>query len=379
MNKHIHNTTLSPIIKWAGGKEKEIKYIIPNIPPHFENYYEPFVGGGSVYTSFNVEKLFINDKSAELIALYTNISQSNSDFYQWSSHIIEAWNKMLIFANEQKELKEIYEQYRDDLLSEQEVKTLIEQHLIRENDNINQVLPISFSWHRTTYNDEVKKNLIRKIIRMKKIEQERHRMPQQDIYDNIETAFMSALYMYFRQLYNDTSLLMKEEKLASALFLFIRNYAYSGMFRYNDKGEFNVPYGGMGYNKKSLEKKINYYQSEELLQHLSKTEISNLDFEDFFRKYAPTEKDFVFLDPPYDTEFSSYAQNDFTQEDQRRLARYLCTECRAKWMLIIKNTPFILSLYENQNLSIKTFDKQYLVSFMNRNDKKAEHLLITNY
>lgn len=379
MKTHIHNTILSPIIKWAGGKEKEIKYIIPNIPPHFENYYEPFVGGGSVYTSFNVEKLFINDKSAELIALYTNISQSNSDFYQWSSHIIEAWNKMLIFANEQKELKEIYEQYRDDLLSEQEVKTLIEQHLIRENDNINQVLPISFSWHRTTYNDEVKKNLIRKIIRMKKIEQERHRMPQQDIYDNIETAFMSALYMYFRQLYNDTSLLMKEEKLASALFLFIRNYAYSGMFRYNDKGEFNVPYGGMGYNKKSLEKKIHYYQSEELLQHLSKTEISNLDFEDFFRKYAPTEKDFVFLDPPYDTEFSSYAQNDFTQEDQRRLARYLCTECPAKWMLIIKNTPFILSLYENRNLNIKTFDKQYLVSFMNRNDKKAEHLLITNY
>ena len=48
-------------------------------------------------------------------------------------------------------------------------------------------------------------------------------------------------------------------------------------------------------------------------------------------------------------------------------------------MLIIKNTEFIYNLYHTEGFNIKTFDKKYLVSFQNRNDKDAEHLLITNY
>ena len=48
-------------------------------------------------------------------------------------------------------------------------------------------------------------------------------------------------------------------------------------------------------------------------------------------------------------------------------------------MMIIKNTDFIFELYNNKGLNIQTFDKKYLVSFMNRNDKDVIHLLITNY
>ena len=42
---------LSPIVKWAGGKEQELKYILPNIPDGFARFIEPFVGGGAVYFS----------------------------------------------------------------------------------------------------------------------------------------------------------------------------------------------------------------------------------------------------------------------------------------------------------------------------------------
>ncbi|MEZ5009293.1 MAG: DNA adenine methylase [Chitinophagales bacterium] len=52
---------------------------------------------------------------------------------------------------------------------------------------------------------------------------------------------------------------------------------------------------------------------------LSKTNIVNADFQDFFNIYEPTENDFIFLDPPYDTEFSTYAQNDFVKTDQKDL------------------------------------------------------------
>ena len=54
-------------------------------------------------------------------------------------------------------------------------------------------------------------------------------------------------------------------------------------------------------------------------------------------------------------------------------------------MLIIKNTDFILGLYENstdkfgREIKIARFDKKYFVSFQNRNNKEAEHLIITNY
>ena len=151
------------------------------------------------------------------------------------------------------------------------------------------------------------------------------------------------------------------------------------MFKYNKDGDFNVPYGGIAYNHKSLMKKLNYYRSEQLLEHFAKTTISNLDFEEFFSKYAPTGNDFIFLDPPYDSDFSTYAKNEFSHHDQERLANCLIHNCKAKWMMIIKNTDFIYSLYSKNSLNIKTFDKTYLVSFMNRNDKKAEHLIIMNY
>ena len=202
---------------------------------------------------------------------------------------------------------------------------------------------------------------------------------EQDIFDNIETAFTSALYTYLRALYNNIELSKLQPELATALFVFLRNYAYSGMFRYNDNGDFNVPYGGISYNHKTMRSKVDYYQSPELLAHFEKTTIESLDFLDFFHKHRPKEKDFIFLDPPYDTEFSTYAQNEFTRDNQKRLADYLCEECKAKWQIIIKNTPFIYELYNREGIIIQKFDKKYLVSFMNRNDKDIEHLIITNY
>src|SRR5690625_7019842 len=62
-------------------------------------------------------------------------------------------------------------------------------------------------------------------------------------------------------------------------------------------------------------------------------------------KYPPKENDFVFVDPPYDTDFSTYAKNQFDQFDQERLANYLIHECEGNFMLVIKNTELIASLY----------------------------------
>lgn len=375
----LHHTGLSPIIKWAGGKEKELSFIFANAPQDFEHYYEPFVGGGAVFAAFPAQRHFINDKSQELILLYRSIASSDPNFFVWLDRIEAIWTTMLAFVDRHRSLCDSYLSFREGELSGEQLETTILAFLAQYAVELNSILLPSFQWHRHVYHKELQKNIVRKMARMRQIEQKKSPMPQEDIYDNIETAFMSAVYMYFRYIYNDRVLMSCDRGLCIAVFVFIRNYAYSGMFRYSRKGEFNVPYGGIGYNHKHLQKKIDYYKSAALREHLSDTVMCNLDFEAFLQSHVPQEHDFVFLDPPYDSEFSTYAQNVFSQDDHRRLAHYLIEECRAKWMMIIKYTPFILSLYSGVGLTIKTFDKKYLVSFMNRNDKNAEHLMIMNY
>lgn len=370
-------TSLKPLIKWPGGKEKELEFIFSNAPTKINNYYEPFVGGGSVFMAFNANNFFINDKSNELISLYQFISKNDSTFYSWANGIETAWKDTLSYANSTN-LESFFFSFRNNKIDVKELKNRIENFVKENEQNILNNLPDFFTMRKNIFISEVKVNLTRKLQRMKKIETEKWVLPDEDVKANIETAFMSALYMYFRNLYNDKEI-QKNKELYTAIFLFIRNYTYSGMFRYNNTGEFNVPYGGTSYNSKTLNSKFNYYQSEKVLNKFSHTIIENLDFEDFFRKNVPQENDFIFLDPPYDSEFSTYAQNNFTRADQVRLANYLYTKCKARWMMIIKATPYILSLYENKGLNIKQFDKTYTVSFMNRNDKKAEHLIIMNY
>lgn len=374
------NHKLSPILKWAGGKEQELKFIIPQLPAQrFENFYEPFVGGGSVFAALQADHYFINDKSHELINLYEHIAHGNrTQFFKFLYEIDENWNLIssIVYQN-QDYFIELYQKFKLDEITSDEMKLLFERWL----KGIQAEFEIMFQadWDPNNFIREIQKNFIRKVRRMKQIELSKSDLPEKDILDNIETAFKSAFYMHFRHIYNEFKKYKVDEAYQAAIFLFIRNFAFSGMFRYNSKGKFNVPYGGIGYNSKNFRKKIKYLESEELSNRFQKTTISNLDFLDFFQKYSPQNNDFVFLDPPYDSEFSTYAQNEFNREDQERLADYLINQCQAKWMMIIKNTDFIYNLYRNKSLKIQTFDKKYLVSFMNRNDKNVTHLMITNY
>ena len=370
-------TGLQPIIKWPGGKEKELKHILPNLPV-FKRYFEPFVGGGSVFMAMRAEEYFINDFSSELISLYKSIATSNDAFFKYAEMMDASWREAAAFFDDNRILVETYVRYRNEEISKEELKAFVHHFCCDKKEEILSIIGKDFASCPCVLLEEMETNLFRKMTRMRVIEKEKHLLSDGDLHDNMETAIKSAVYMNYRHLYNDKKV-AGNGPLQCALFFFMRNYAYSGMFRYSSKGEFNVPYGGMAYNGKLMAKKLNYYQSTPLLHHFADTHIYNLDFEAFLRETNPNEDDFVFLDPPYDSEFSTYAQNAFTKADQERLANYMIHECRAKWMMIIKNTEFIYDLYNKEGVNIRTFDKEYLVSFMNRNDKKVTHLLITNY
>ncbi|MBP5560496.1 MAG: DNA adenine methylase [Muribaculaceae bacterium] len=379
MTLERNNTTLSPIIKWAGGKEKELPHILPCFPDTFNRYIEPFVGGGSVFLATNSLRYFINDLSDELIALYRCIATQEFSFFNYCHETAAAWDNATTFARGNNNLFDKYLDFRKGQINSDGIKVFIKNFCDREKPKIQSIVSgISFSIDYNVLRSEIQKNLTRKILRMKELEKQRHLLPDEDIIDNIETAIKSALYMLLRHQYNETKDNAQSPEHV-ALFFFIRNYCYSGMFRYNDKGDFNVPYGGMAYNGKRLEKKINYYKNNKLISQLNRASFYNLDFEEFLIRVKPQRNDFVFLDPPYDSQFSTYAQNEFSRADQERLAGYLLNKCKAKWLLIIKNTDFIYNLYNKEGVNMKSFDKKYQVSFMNRNDKATTHLLISNY
>ena len=375
----IKETRLSPILKWAGGKELELKYIHPEIPKSFNRYFEPFVGGGAMFFSVNSDKMFINDRSRELINLYQAISEQDKTFIKAVKDISYNWKLIeKIVDNNRDEFIKIYKSFSENSITNNNLKNWIISFVLSHNTEFNGMFDCNFNLNIENFIKEINKNLFGKINRMKKIEQNKGKLPDKDILDNIEASLKSAFYMHFRHLYNNINKYGIDKSFATAIFFFIRNFAYSGMFRYNAKNEFNVPYGGIGYNRKNLDKKIEYLTSKKLVEHLYKTKIASLDFYDFLMQYEPKQNDFIFLDPPYDSNFSTYSQNDFTKEDQKRLADYLL-KCKAKWLMVIKNTEFIHSLYNKSKISISSFNKKYLVSFQNRNDKNTEHLIIKNY
>ncbi len=377
---------MNPIIKWAGGKEKELPYIKENLPKKINRYIEPFVGGGAVYFDLDIKESIINDKSEELIALYKCISNHDKDFFNGLKAIYKNWRLLEeVVANNSNELIKIYRDYCKELENSNNTKNIkiefndkIYTFVIKHSIEFNGILSADFNIEIDNFINEIVKNLISKMNRMYKIEKQKAKMNEKDTLDNIECAFKSAFYMHFRHLYNEYENLNISTSFYTAIFYFIREFCYASMFRYNKSGKFNVPYGGISYNRKEFIKKIEYLESKKMKEYMENTKIYCDDFEDFLKKIEPKEGDFIFLDPPYDTEFSTYAQNEFTKKDQIRLCEYL-KNTKANIMLIIKNTDFIYNLYNTKEFNIKTFDKKYLVSFQNRNDKDVEHLLITNY
>lgn len=378
----MKKNNLSPLLKRAWWKEQELKYIIPALPEKFNNYYEPFVWWWAVYFSLEANKYFINDKSEELIWLYKIItSKERDDFFWVLDEIIHNWEILwnIVLKNNNSFFVNLYKDFSRNIIDEFLLKDKITEFILSHTIEFNWMFETTFNHNIDNFIKEINRNLFWKIKRMKVIENAKWKLPENDILDNIETALKSAFYMHFRYLYNNKLMYNLKHSYIIAIFLFIRNYAYSWMFRYNKSWGFNVPYGWIWYNNKNFKKKIDYLKSNELFIHLEKTVVDNKDFETFFIDNEPKKDDFIFLDPPYDSEFSTYDKNVFNRDDQKRLANYLIKDCKAKWMMIIKNTDFIFDLYNKKGLNIQTFDKKYLVSFMNRNDKDVKHLLITNY
>ena len=370
----MNTIKLKPLLKYPGGKTSELNIINKYLPQDINNYIEPFVGGGAVFFNLNHKINYINDKSEELMLLYKYVKENNSTFYDELKIIVSNWNKLRDLATDGRILN-LYLKYRNN-----EEFDMYDELCNIINIGIDKV-PMFTLRRSVKFENFLVSCLYEKFNLIKKNEiKKSERLENSQLVDNLEAGIKAAYYTYLRDVYNkpnEYNKLSKPRKVA--IYLFIREYCYSSMFRFNRNGEFNVPYGGVSYNKKSLESKIDYYKTKEVKQLLKDTKLFTEDFYDFLSSIKIESNDFMFLDPPYDTTFSEYDKNSFDANDQRRLADYLINKCPCRFMLIIKKTEFIENLYVNHGLKIIEEDKTYFVSFKNRNKRDVKHLIIMNY
>ena len=283
---------MNPMIKYRGGKSKEISHFISNMPENYNRYIEPFFGGGALYFYLEPQNAIINDVNTKLYSFY-------------------------------KQMQEEYPSVRKQL---DELQMVYEQN-------------------------------------QKEYEELKKKHPEERVENKNE-----ALYYKIRDMFNHK---IESEYLEAVVYFFINKTAYSGMIRYNAKGEYNVPFG----RYKNLNTKLITDKHYELLK---RTEIYNYDYSEIFNMAG--NNDFIFLDPPYDCVFSDYGneayRDGFGEDEHRRLAKdFANLSCKS--MLVIGKTALTEELYGKY--IVEEYDKSYAVNIRNRFKADAKHIIVTNY
>ena len=369
---------MQTLIKWPGGKSSEYE-VIKKFVPKYTRYIEPFFGGGAVFFNMLPQPAIINDISANLMQFYHYIKEQDKKFKTCLYSVNNEWELLKKLALEKAEvLKPIFLQFRQN----EAIKTQLEEEI----ENCCKSISVSLTdcskvvINKELLHKEIYRMVYDKIFRTRKNELKNSKdLSDYDLTNNILTGFTSGYYMYLRDVLNrieKNKEVFIAEEYKIAIFYFVREFCYGSMFRYNKSGDFNIPYGGIGYNNKDFKKKIDLLFSEETQTYFKNTEIYCCDFEAILDKAQ--ESDFIFLDPPYDTDFSDYENRSFGELDQRRLAKRL-HDTKAKFLLIIKNTPLISELYQNNGYRVYAFDNKYSYCVKGRNDRNAVHLIVTNY
>jgi len=165
---------------------------------------------------------------------------------------------------------------------------------------------------------------------------------------------------------------INDELDSAKRFYYQRKTCFRGMLRYNKNGKFNIPFGKY--------KTINYNEllNKDYENLLNKTEILNQSFEYIFENYN-NENNFMFLDPPYDSEFTDYGYCQFGKEEQKKLA-FLFKNTKIKCLMIIGKTKLIEELYSG--FIVTEYDKKYRFKlYDNRigDEINTKHLIIKNY
>jgi DNA adenine methylase len=143
----------------------------------------------------------------------------------------------------------------------------------------------------------------------------------------------------------------RRSREAAQLFYYLNRTCFNGLCRFNQSGEFNVPFGTHAASLKYAGD-FDHYRAV-----FSSWEFTNLDFAQL--DIAPD--DFIYADPPYDVDFTTYSQGGFSWADQVRAAEWLAAH---PGPVILSNqaTPRIKKLYRNLGFKLGYYDAPRRIS-----------------
>lgn len=137
---------------------------------------------------------------------------------------------------------------------------------------------------------------------------------------------------------------------AASLFYYLNRTGYNGLCRFNRRDEFNVPFG----RYKTIHYTHDFLTYRKVFDHWK---LTSEDFSDL--ALQPT--DFVYADPPYDVQFTAYAKEGFTWDDQVRTAEWL-VEHPGPVILVNQATRRICALYRRLDYTIRYLDAPRRIS-----------------
>lgn len=176
---------------------------------------------------------------------------------------------------------------------------------------------------------------------------------------------------------NNASFSKLSDYTKAARTLYLNKACFNGLYRVNSKGEFNVPFG------KKL--KVNTYDGSNLITvsnylTMNDVEILNVDFEEAVS--TAKKGDFVYFDPPYDSDtstFNNYTEEGFNKDEQRRLADvFKDLDKRGVFVMLSNhNTILINELYKDFNIHV--IEAKRNINANGKKRGKVEEVIITNY
>ena len=159
--------------------------------------------------------------------------------------------------------------------------------------------------------------------------------------------------------------------------IYLNKACFNGLYRVNSKNEFNVPFG-----KKT---KVNTYDGGNLITvsnylTMNNIKILSVDFEEAVK--GAKKGDFVYFDPPYDSDtstFNSYTEDGFGKEEQKRLAKVFkeLSDKGCYVMLSNHNTTLINELYKDYNIHV--IEAKRNINSNGNKRGKVEEVIITNF
>jgi len=177
-----------------------------------------------------------------------------------------------------------------------------------------------------------------------------------------------------KNLYESLSELKKAARL-----IYLNKTCYNGLFRVNNAGEFNTPFGYYKapniVNAPVLRAVSEYFNGNEIT-------FSSLSYEKVLENLQ--RDSFVYLDPPYDpvtstSNFTGYARGGFSREDQVKLRKECdkLDERKIRFMLSNSDTEFIREQYSRYRIESVSAKRMINSNVLRRGDIKE--VVVMNY